>query len=267
MAKDNKSDGVADAAEVGLVVTGAAIGGPVGAGLGVAAVLAAKVPKALRRGKEARLARFINQVVHYLEANDPEGAAEFVALHSETDTFADTLDRGYEAMRRTFDPAAEECICLLTADHARLGKPTDRRFVRAAALLEICDLSMLQTLNSITTAYLSALGEAGHGVLRILFDRHAHPEMPASFFIEAYDGPTLVGTSEEVPRPDNLERALSHLVQYDYGLSWWGGGTLPRGNRHSRGATPSSVHKFKNSDDESMRSLHRYLAPVRRGTT
>lgn len=267
MTSKDKDEGAIDITEVGLVAAGAALGGAAGAGLGVLATLLAKAPKALQRGVMARQVRFIERIAYYLEEQDPAGAAEFIASHSETSEFADTLERGYEAMRRGLDPTAEECICLLTADHARQGRPTDRRFVRAAALLEACDLSMLRTLNAITTSYTSV---STTGDYRLLFHRGAARRkarglvIPASFFIIAYssDGQD-VGISEHTLAPKNLRRALVDLAHHDYGEAFV----------HKAAKAPVTMplpgpsvcrHVFPRTYDDAMHALHRYLAPVRR---
>lgn len=264
MTSKDKEEGVANVAELGLVATGAAIGGPVGAGVGLAAALVAKLPKALQRGRKVREARFVERVAHYLEEDDADGAAEFIASHSETPEFAGTLERGYEAMRRALDPAAEECICLLTADHSRQGRPTDRRFVRAAALLEACDLLRLRTLNLITTAYIAA-GEEGNR-RRLFLDFGASvANRPPSFVVIAFSGREHVGVSGQVFAPKNLRRLLVDLAHYDYGEEWRsgsGGGGLPVEIAKLR-RYGTCAFRFLHEHHEAVHALHRYLAPVR----
>lgn len=139
MSEKEKSKPIVDATEIALVTTGAIIGGPPGAALGVLGVLANKMVSPLQRFRRAREDKFLERVSHFLEANDAEGAAQSVAEHAADEQFSDALDRGYEKMRRAFDPLAEECICVLVADHIHSGSVTDRRFVRTGNLLEVSD--------------------------------------------------------------------------------------------------------------------------------
>lgn len=266
--RNNKEEGAFDVTEVGLVATGAAIGGPAGAALGLGAAFVAKVPKALKRGRATRQARFIERVIHYLEEDDPAGAADFIASKSDTAEFADTLERGYEAMRRALDPATEECICLLTADHARQGRPADRRFVRAAALLEVCDLSMLRTLNLITTAYTAMGEESSHRLLYTCKVLSATATVPPFLVIVAYSGDEQVGMSGIAPAPKNIRRLLIDLAHYDYGDEWPIAieSTQPVG-LPVVGSYAVCNYWFPREHHETILALHRYLAPVRRMMT
>jgi hypothetical protein len=265
MPEDRRTQPLVDVVEVGVVATGAVVGGAAGAGLGVAAVLVNKLGSALTAWRLSKQSRFLERVCHYLDEDDPEAAAAFVLRNAETDQFVDTLERGYEAMRRAFDPLAAECLCLLTADHARSGRPTDRRFTRAAALLEQCDRPLLSTLNSVAQAYSDAIaGAATPDRGRTLFSSRGDPEANRGpfFFVVAYDQPNPIRSSHDVPAPSNLDRALAQMAQNGLGLTWTGLGASPPEER--RAGNPNSEHHFHTSDDDRMRDLYRYLAPARR---
>jgi len=94
MSKEHRSERIVDATEVALVTTGALVGGPAGAAFGVLGVLANKMILPLDHFRRAREIRFLERVSYFLEANDPEGAAQFVAEHAVDEQFLDALDRG-----------------------------------------------------------------------------------------------------------------------------------------------------------------------------
>lgn len=254
-----------DATEVALVATGAIVGGQGGAALGVLSVLANKMIRPLEHFRRAREGRFLQRVFHFLEANDPDGAAKFVAEHADSEQFSDALDRGYERMRRTFDPFAEECVCVLVADYIGSGSVTDRRFVRTGGLLEVSDKATLATMTLVCEAHLIAIKVNGPGTLGIVFHSGGVPAKKSPFFFVAmYQGPKVIGISEDFEAPTNLERVLAQMGSHDFGETLRGFGHAAPENR-GEGA-PSSSHQFRPTDQIGMSSLHRYLAPLRKTT-
>lgn len=265
MSKEHKSDRVVDATEVALVTTGALVGGPAGAALGVLGVLANKMLLPLQHFRRAREIRFLERVSHFLEANDPEGAALFVAEHAVDEHFLDALDRGYEKMRRAFDPLAEECICVLVADHIRSASVTDRRFVRAGNLLEVSDKAILTALNQLCEAYLAAMKPGGTGTLGTVFVSQGVPSRRDPFFFVAMSHESKVlAVSNDFEAPTNFDRVLLLLANHGFGET-----SLPFSESAPEGrgeGDPSSIHVFRPADHVAMVSLHRYLAPVRGST-
>jgi hypothetical protein len=267
VSQEDKAKLIVDAAEIALVTTGAIVGGPPGAALGVLGVLANKMVSPLQRFRRRREHRFLERVSHFLEADDAEGAAQFVAEHAADEQFSDALDRGYEKMRRAFDPLAEECICVLVADHIRSGAVTDRRFVRAGNLLEVSDKADLTTINSICEAYVAATRINGAGVLGIVFHCRGVPNKRGPFFfVVAYErSKVITGISENLDAPANFERVVLQMESHGFGETFRGFGESPPDDRKEGG--PSSLLELRPSDHAAMLSLYRYLAPVRGATS
>jgi hypothetical protein len=260
--EDHRSKPIVDATEIALVTAGAIVGGPPGAALGVLGVLANKMLSPLERFRRARLARFLERVSHFLEENDPEGAAQFVSEHVTDEQFTDALDRGFEKMRRAFDPLAEECICVLVADHVRSGALTDRRFARAGNLLEVSDRAILTTINGICEAYVAATKLTGSGTLGIVFHSRGVPDKRGPFFFVAvYDRSKVIGISDNLEAPANFERVVLLLENHGFGETFRGLGEAPPRDRQEGG--PSSLLELRPSDHEAILSLYRYLAPAR----
>lgn len=265
MTEEYKSDRIIDATEVALAATGALVGGPAGAALGVLGVLANKMLLPLHHFRRAREVRFLERVSHFLEANDPEGAAQFVAEHAVDEQFLDALDRGYEKMRRAFDPLAEECICVLVADHIRSASVTDRRFIRAGNLLEVADKAILTALSRLCEAYLAAMKPGGPGALGTVFVSKGVPsKRDPFFFVAIYDESKVLGVSNDFEAPANLDRVLLLLANHGFGET-----VLPFSESPPEGrdeGDPSSNHVFRPADHVALVGLHRYLAPVRGST-
>jgi hypothetical protein len=264
MDRKPKSEYAVGATELALVTTGAIVGGPAGAAIGVGASVLAKLGSAMNLWRDAKQSQFLSKVSFYLSEDSPEAAAAFINDHANRDEFVDTLERGYVALRRSFDPLAAECICLLTAEHARLGSPPDRTFARAAALLEESDEEDLTTLQEVVAAYVSTVGLGEIAGTRILFASRgtSKDRQDPFFFVAAYREAKPFAISDNVPSRPNLDRVLAHLSHHGFGTIWSGLGASPPPERSE--GRPNSVHHFSSADDSRMTDLHTYLAPVRR---
>jgi hypothetical protein len=260
MALDNDKEFIVDATEVALVTGGAIVGGSVGAGLSVAAALVSKLARSLERRTAQRQTRFLEMVGNYLDANDPHGAATFVDQAVGTDEFADVLERGYERMRRSYDPLAEECICLLTAEHLRVGRPSAREYVAAGALLEASDAPLLLGIHTVVSAYFEAASQHESTGL-ILFDSSGIPQTRGPFFfVVNYARGDVIGRSERIDAPPTLKRALTMMDQHGFGSMWHGMGAAAPEDLSEGG--PSCRHDFASSDRASIHLLGRCLTPV-----
>ena len=261
MDDDNKKKAV-DAAEIALVVTATAIGGPVGSGLSLAGTIAGKLYSSLERQRANRTARFLKRVGFYLEENDPAGAASFVADKAATDEFADVLERGFERMMKAYNPLAEECICLLTAEYLRLHEPIIRDFAACGDLLVASDTDTLSTLSNITSAYFEAYSDGNVGPKGILFDSSGIPKKTGPFFFivnYVHDNKIISPTFES---HTNLRRVP--ILMENHGLGRIPHVTVESAPTEMNQGNPQCEYYFGPEDDIPMKRLHSCLAPVRR---
>lgn len=260
--EDKHPEQVITASEVALAATAAIVGGPVGAAAGLAGVIASKLTAPLERRRIARERRFLNHVAYFLEVDDPEGAAEFVAENATSDEFADVLERGFEQMKRALDPLAEECICLLTAEHLRRPHAHPKEFSACGRLLESSDAQSLRGLETISSAYVEAYSTLPLGTSGILFDSFGIPnQRNAFFFVATYQNPGMHSTSARRDSPPNLLRLLMQMATHGFGTVWQGFGTVAP--PELRDGNPSCRHRFTIADVEPMKRLHAVLAPTR----
>jgi len=230
----------------------------VGAAAGLAQALASVAGPLLEKRREERARNFLARVAHYLATEDPEAAARFAAGEAETEAFADTLERGYEQIRRAFDPLARECLCLLVAQHALAPDPVSQRgdFVTVGALLERSDEAGLAAADTVASLLATFPVEQPGRV--VLFVTRA----PAGVFLWTERGaPDRRWTGVKHMRAEVRRSLLSSLAAAGLGFHHTGtGGAPPKGAPQE---DASSDFEFTARDAGRMLLLHRCLAPVR----
>jgi len=241
-----------DAATGLVAATG--VGSALVAAPALVSALAGVVGPALERRRQERGRKYIERVVYHLATQNPEAAASFTSGNADRTEFVDAIERGYEQIRRAFDPLARECICLLVAQHALAADgrvPSD--FVSVGSLLERSDLTDLVCAEAIATKYAELAPRENESV--VVF------QWTGGIFLVASAGRPMRFTPNAQVRGDDVRATMTLMAASGIGRLWSGAGDSPP--EGAPNAEAGSQYSFVARDRERVQLLSRCLEPVR----